>query len=107
MKLNWRKTWQYKRILEVLNDYWLTCPDEEFVEVKMYFRNERGEEQTKDIVWAKPRTGSMLDTETYRVFQFGPYAWPKEARQNYVKWSKTNCIGATIITDADGEEMVL
>lgn len=109
MTRKWQNTWQYQRIIEVLHDYWLTCPDEQFVEVKMYFRNEKGEEQTKDIVWTRPLSGGKykLDTETYRTFQFGAYAWPEEERKKFVEWSKTNYLNSTIITDANGDEMVL
>lgn len=49
-----KRTWQYKRILEILDDYWLTEPDEEYVSVNMYFRKANGEEQCKTIVWKKP-----------------------------------------------------
>lgn len=42
---------QYIRILEILDDYWLSEPDEEMVEVKMYFRKADGQEQAKRIVW--------------------------------------------------------
>ena len=54
-KTDFKKTWQYKRILEILDDYWLSQPDEEYVEVKMYFRHKNGEEQTKHIIWKKER----------------------------------------------------
>lgn len=47
--------WQYHRILEILNDYWLDEPEETYVEVAMYFEKRRGEEtQTKHIRWGYP-----------------------------------------------------
>ena len=51
-KTDFDKTWQYQRILEILDCYWLSQPDEEYVEVKMYFRHKSGEEKTKHIVWS-------------------------------------------------------
>lgn len=48
-----KKTWQYKRILEVLNEYWINEPDEKKVIVDMSFEKENGETQHKHIVWTK------------------------------------------------------
>ncbi len=111
MTSKWESTWQFQRILEVLHEYWLSCPDEAFVEVKMYFRNKDGEEQTKDIVWTSPyllpKQKAKSDTETYRTFRFEQYAWSKEERRKYTEWAKEHFIGAKIIVDADGEETVL
>lgn len=53
-KTKWSRTWQYKRILECLDAYWLSCPNEEYVQVGMYFRKANGEEQIKNIVWKNP-----------------------------------------------------
>lgn len=48
----WNKTWQYKRIKEILEDYWLTEPKEDFVQVDMDFI--KGKEfQTKRIIWCR------------------------------------------------------
>lgn len=46
-----KATYQYQRILDILEDYWLTEPDEEYVKVDMYFRKKNGEEQGKTIIW--------------------------------------------------------
>lgn len=53
MKKYWDNTWQYRRIMEVLDDYWLTCEDEKKVVIDMYFENDRGETQTKHITWTR------------------------------------------------------
>ncbi len=53
-KTNWSQTWQYRRILECLDAYWLSCPDEAYVQIGMYFRKANGEEQIKNIVWKNP-----------------------------------------------------
>ena len=45
------KSWQYVRIMELLEDYWLTEPDEESIRVDMYFRHKNGQEQWKSIAW--------------------------------------------------------
>lgn len=58
-----KKTWQYKRILEVLNEYWINEPDEKKVIVDMGFEKENGETQHKRIVWTKkiPKRKINLD----------------------------------------------
>lgn len=43
-----------QRILEILHDYWIDEPEEEYAEVAMYFRKSNGEEQEKVIIWRKP-----------------------------------------------------
>ena len=45
MKKYWKDTWQYQRILEILEDYWLTEPDEKFVCVDLYFEHKNGMHQ--------------------------------------------------------------
>ena len=65
-RTNWEQSWQYQRILEILEDYWVNCPDEAFVEVDMYFRKVNGEEQLKEITWQNPnfkrKESSLSDT---------------------------------------------
>ena len=52
-KRYWQDSIQYKRILEILDDYWLTQSDEDFVEVNFFFK--RGNEsQFKTIIWQNP-----------------------------------------------------
>lgn len=50
-KKYWKDTYDYRRILEILNDYWLEEEDEEEVIVTMHFKHHNCEEQEKQIVW--------------------------------------------------------
>lgn len=53
-KSNWKNTIEYKRILEILDDYWLSEPDEDEVIVRMEFH--KGKEfQSKQIIWRNPK----------------------------------------------------
>ncbi len=54
MKQVWSNEYEYKRILKILKDYWLTEPNEECVVVNMYFRHKDGREQWKRISWFCP-----------------------------------------------------
>lgn len=49
----WKDTVQYQRILEVLEDYWLTEKDEDKVVITMEFYKGK-EEQHKQITWVNP-----------------------------------------------------
>lgn len=49
------KPYEYTRILEILNDYWIDEPDEEYVEVLMHFKKHDGQEQRKVIRWKNPK----------------------------------------------------
>lgn len=51
MKKCWKNTPEYKRILEILDDYWLTEPEEEEVHVTMYFKKKDGQTQEKRVCW--------------------------------------------------------
>lgn len=53
-KYYWNDENKYKRILEILSDYWLSEENEEYVEVQMYFRHRDGQEQEKRITWRNP-----------------------------------------------------
>lgn len=50
----WRDTYEYQRILDILNDYWLTEKDEYEVKVTLQFTKADGQEQEKYIVWRNP-----------------------------------------------------
>lgn len=105
---HWKDTWQYQRILEILDDYWLSCPDEAYVEVDMYFRSGTGEEQTKNIVWMNPYfDGKLIDTETFKIYRHRWMALPKEEQDEYIKWVKTNVIGWPDVVDENGEGVIL
>lgn len=58
----WTKTWQYNRIMEILEDYWLTEPEEDYVQVKMAFVK-GGEFQTKRIAWRRNPPKGKLEIE--------------------------------------------
>ena len=53
-KYDWKKSYQYKRIIEVLEAYWLSEPDEAFVCVQFDFIKANGEYQRKYIRWFNP-----------------------------------------------------
>lgn len=59
---HWDKTFEYRRILEILNDYWLTEPNEDCVKVKMAFIK-GGEFQTKHIIWRREPDKKKLNIE--------------------------------------------
>ena len=42
MRKYWKNTMEYRRILEILDDYWLAEPEEDFVRIDMHF--EKGDE---------------------------------------------------------------
>lgn len=48
-----RKT-VYNRILEILDDYWMSEPDELAVQISMDFLKANGETQSKHLTWANP-----------------------------------------------------
>lgn len=54
MKRYWRDTQEFQRILEILDDYWLTEPDEASVVVDIQLLHKNGEYQSKHIVWDNP-----------------------------------------------------
>ena len=53
-KRYWDDTVQYQRILEILDDYWITQKDEAYVEIDMKFIHKNGESQMKHLVWRNP-----------------------------------------------------
>ena len=63
-------SWQWKRVQEILNEYWADEPDEYKVEVDMRFRKANGETQYKSICWVNPKyvshdATSDIDDETW------------------------------------------
>lgn len=52
---NWESSKEYQRIQEILEDYWLTEPDEAEVTVCMTFRHSDGSVQNKRIIWKNPK----------------------------------------------------
>lgn len=64
-KKKWENTGHYQRILQILEDYWLTEPEEAYVAVDMEFLKSDGQYQQKRIVWWNPnmdseKTSAML-----------------------------------------------
>ena len=59
-KYLWNDTREYQRIIEILEDYWVTQPREDKVIVDMKFK--RGNEyQKKTVVWENPNTQKESD----------------------------------------------
>lgn len=51
-----KKPREYQRVLKILDDYWLSQPDEKIVIVEMFFVNgATGEKQHKIITWRNPK----------------------------------------------------
>ena len=52
--VDWENSYEYKRILEILDDYWLSEPEEVSVRVEMHFEHADGQKQDKVIEWHNP-----------------------------------------------------
>lgn len=52
---HWKNEYEYQRILEILEAYWLEEPEEMEVVVDMHFLKSNGETQDKHIVWRNPK----------------------------------------------------
>ena len=50
----WKKTYQYQRLMQILEDYWLSEPDEAYVCVDMEFMKSDGQYQAKYVQWFNP-----------------------------------------------------
>lgn len=51
----WSNSPEFHRIMEILTDYWLSCPDEAEVTVCMTFRDASGNMQNKRVIWNNPQ----------------------------------------------------
>lgn len=51
---SYKNSKEFRKILDILDDYWLSEPDELRVRVTMDFIHSNGETQTKRIVWQNP-----------------------------------------------------
>lgn len=51
---DWKNSYEYKRILEILDDYWLSEPEEVSVRIEMHFEHAYGLKQDKVIEWHNP-----------------------------------------------------
>ena len=54
MKQYWKNEYEYKRVLEILEDYWLTEKDEAYVRIQLDFAHRDGQTQGKCIRWYNP-----------------------------------------------------
>ena len=52
---HWKNEYEYQRILEILEAYWLEEPEEEQVTIDMHFLKSDGQEQHKHITWRNPK----------------------------------------------------
>lgn len=55
---DWKKTYEYFSILDFLETFWLSEPDEEFVRADLFFRHKDGREKTFSICWFNPSLAS-------------------------------------------------
>lgn len=55
MGRHWENTTAYKKIMEILDDYWLCESNEKKVEVTLRFLHEDGRYQEKRIRWINPK----------------------------------------------------
>lgn len=53
-KKYWKNAYEYMRIKEILDAYWMEEPEELLVRVDMYFQKYNGETQEKSIIWINP-----------------------------------------------------
>lgn len=82
-KKYWANSPEYKRIIEVLDDYWLTEKDEYLVEIEMHFEKANGEYQSKWIRWINPdiEKGDDWVPEHFRTIALlwiRRFLWPSE-----------------------------
>ena len=66
MKKTWKNAPEYQRILEILDGYWLSEPDEKVVVVDMFFLKGNGETQSKRIKWMNPKYKDGYDFTTIK-----------------------------------------
>lgn len=62
----WKNEPHYKRILEIMYDYWLTEKDEFRVRVSLDFIKANGETQTKQITWQNPNYYCDAQPKTFK-----------------------------------------
>lgn len=79
-----KNEWKYKRILEILDDYWLTEKDEEYVEVAMYFRKHDGQEQAKHITWLNSKFVKETDCDYLPAYHFDGEKWVDQNGNEYI-----------------------
>ncbi len=53
-KRYWSKSFEYRALLRILDDYWLTQKDESQVTIILSFDHKNGNHQEKRLVWTNP-----------------------------------------------------
>lgn len=85
VKRYWEKTYPYQLILEFLEDYWITEPDEYKVRVRMDFIHASGQKQQKEICWENPNyTDDYESEDDYPDFVTFDISAPKIEQED--KW---------------------
>lgn len=69
----WGRDCKYLRIMEILNDYWLTEPDELKVRVRMDFVKANGEIQSKCLLWTNPNYKYVGSEPAFQIVNVGEY----------------------------------
>ena len=57
----WKDEYVYKRLIEILDAYWLEEPDEAAVNILLHFRKKDGQTQNKRLCWRNPNTENSLN----------------------------------------------
>lgn len=57
-KKYWINSWEYRRIMQILEDYWLTEEHEDLVDIRMIFIKGK-EHQEKHIRWRRPEADNQ------------------------------------------------
>ena len=71
----WKDEYIYKRLLEILDAYWLEEPDEAAVNIMLHFRHKDGQTQDKYLTWrnpnmqGEPNGSSIIPVVTARELQ--------------------------------------
>lgn len=69
-KYIWKDQYDYQRVLEILEDYWVTEPTEEKVIVDMKFKRANGDTQQKTITWVNPEMQRSRGFEPLKTISF-------------------------------------
>jgi hypothetical protein len=86
MRRYYKDSYEYQRIMEILDDYWLTCPDELYVKVSMDFIKADGQNECKTIVWRNPayEVGGEDELDP-GIIDVGEYMWNHDIDAEFEK----------------------
>lgn len=62
----WKDEYVYKRLLEILDAYWLTEPNEAAVNIMLHFRHRDGQTQEKVLTWRNPNMQDGINWDISR-----------------------------------------